>query len=81
MVSSFAESLRDHAEEVLPQVGAPTLVVRGEHDALVPLDWAQRVTRLLPEARLVAWPAAAHMVPCAAPEEFGGLVEDFLAEG
>ncbi|TDD08347.1 alpha/beta hydrolase [Saccharopolyspora terrae] len=78
VVTSFAESIHDHVEDKLPRVGAPALVVRGEHDALVPQDWAQRVTRLLPEARLLVWPGAAHMVPFAAPEALGSAVEDFL---
>ncbi|MDI2029235.1 alpha/beta hydrolase [Saccharopolyspora sp. TS4A08] len=78
VMSSFAESIRDRVEDKLPAIDVPVLVVRGEHDALVPHGWARRVASSLPRGRLVTWPGAAHMVPYSAPREFGDLVEGFL---
>jgi|GEM_PF-302814 len=44
----------DHRLElVLPDVAAPTLVIRGEHDRLAPRAWAEQVARMLPQGRYV----------------------------
>jgi pimeloyl-ACP methyl ester carboxylesterase len=42
-------ALEDRIEDKLPGIVAPTLVVRGEHDPIVPQPWAEQVTRLLPK--------------------------------
>jgi 2-hydroxy-6-oxonona-2,4-dienedioate hydrolase len=61
--------LRDAIEDKLPRIRVPTLVVRGEHDPLVPQAWAEEVVRLLPDGRLVLIPGAAHTVVYFAPRE------------
>lgn len=38
-------------EDVLPRVPVPALVLRGEHDRVVPAVWARRVAALLPRGR------------------------------
>lgn len=76
---AFRAALADSIEAALPQVQAPTLVLRGEHDRMVPQAWAEEATRLLPDGRLLVWPATGHMIPFAAPEEFAGTVEQFTA--
>ena len=73
-------ALADPIEEKLPLVAAPTLVVRGSHDAIVPQRWAEEVTRLLPDARLVVVPGAAHAVNYNSPRELVRLVQAFVAE-
>lgn len=79
VLGAFAEALRDRIEEKLPYVSAPTLVVRGSHDRLVPQERAEEVTRLLPYGRLAVVRGAGHMVPHRRPEELARLVGDFLA--
>ena len=53
--------LDDRIEDKLPHVQAPTLVVRGDRDRLVPPRWADEVVRLLPHGRPATVPGYAHM--------------------
>lgn len=78
VIGTFVETLRDRIEDKLPHVPMPTLVVRGAHDRLVPQEWAEEVTRLLPAGRLAVVPKAGHMVPYRRPQELAELVTDFL---
>jgi pimeloyl-ACP methyl ester carboxylesterase len=78
VVATFREALADRVEDKLPYVAAPTLVVRGDHDRLVPQAWAEEVTRLLPRGRLAVVPGAGHMVPFRSPSAVAHLVDDFL---
>ncbi len=80
VLSAFSESLTDRLDDRLPHVDVPALVVRGEHDALVPQSWAEEVTRLLPHGRLVVFPGTAHMVPFAEPGRCGRAVDRFVSE-
>lgn len=80
VVKTFVECLDDRVEDRLPHVAAPTLVVRGERDAMVPRPWAEEVTRLLPRARLVTRAGLGHMVPFADPAGFAALVGRFVTE-
>ncbi|MBM7503052.1 alpha/beta fold hydrolase [Agromyces aurantiacus] len=47
------QMLAHRIELVLPDVAAPTLVVRGEHDRLAPRPWAEEVALILPHGRYV----------------------------
>jgi pimeloyl-ACP methyl ester carboxylesterase len=77
-VRTFRYMLQDRIEEKLPLVRVPALVVRGSRDALVPQRWAEQVSRLLPMARLVVIPGAAHTVNYNAPLELARIVRPFL---
>jgi 2-hydroxy-6-oxonona-2,4-dienedioate hydrolase len=71
--------LLDHRiEERLPSVQAPTLVVRGTRDPIVPQGWAREVTALLPRGRLIEIPGAAHTINLHAPLEFTRVLHPFL---
>jgi 2-hydroxy-6-oxonona-2,4-dienedioate hydrolase len=78
-VVTLRDMLRDRIEERLPQVQAPTLVVRGARDAIVSAAWAAEVARCLPDARLVTIPGAAHAVNFNAPLELTRVVREFLS--
>lgn len=80
VVSAFVESVNDRPQDKLPHVIVPALVIRGEHDTLVPQAWAEEVTRLLPYGRLVVWPGAAHMVPFSDPRGLAERVWRYLRE-
>ncbi|GAB4217493.1 MAG: alpha/beta hydrolase [Roseiflexaceae bacterium] len=77
-VGLIRQTLRDRIEQQLPHMAAPTLVVRGAHDPLVPQRWAQEVTRLLPHARLLTLPGAAHTPNYGAPQALVRAVRPFL---
>jgi pimeloyl-ACP methyl ester carboxylesterase len=65
----------------LRRVSAPTLVVFGEQDALVPARYADDFVRLLPDAAKVIVPGAGHMVPIERPDEVLASIEGFLGVG
>lgn len=65
--------LRFRIEDVLPRIGARTLVLSGEEDRLVPLSWTQEVTRLLPRGTSWRIPGAAHSVMHRNAEEVARL--------
>jgi 2-hydroxy-6-oxonona-2,4-dienedioate hydrolase len=72
-------SVVDDAIEVhAPNVAAPTLVVRGEHDPLVPQAWAEELTALLPDGRLEVVAGAPHAVNYTAADQLAALTLDFL---
>lgn len=71
-------ALHDPIEAKLPLVEVPTLVIRGEHDAVVTLAWVKRVTQLLPHARLTVIKGASHAVNFSAPNKLARVVLPFV---
>lgn len=61
------------------RVRAPTLLVWGEADGIVPPSYGPEFQRRLPGSRLEVIPRAAHMVMWEQPEPFLQVVEPFLA--
>jgi 2-hydroxy-6-oxonona-2,4-dienedioate hydrolase len=78
---TFRHALRDPVEEKLPRVQAPTLVVRGARDRIVPQYWAEEAARLLPRGRLVVIPGGPHVVNYTTPGRFVRVVRAFLEGG
>lgn len=62
---------------LLPQVRAPTLLLHGRRDVLVPAWRSQRAARRLPCARLVLLPCG-HWLPRERREDFERLVSEWL---
>lgn len=67
----------DRIEDRLQHVQAPTLVVRGEHDPLVPQQWAERARDLLPRGQLVVVPGV-HIMNLTQPKVLVAVVAPFL---
>ena len=63
---------------LLPQVHAPTLLVWGTHDRLLPLRWGRAIASRLPAARLEPIPGAGHCAHEEQPERFQALLSAFL---
>jgi pimeloyl-ACP methyl ester carboxylesterase len=63
----------------LYRIGAPTLVVFGEQDALVPARYADDFVAGIPDARKMVVPGAGHMVPIERPDEVLAALDEFLA--
>ena len=80
LLATARAALADRIEERLPLVEQPVLVVRGDRDPFVGAEWAERVARLLPDARLAVVPGAPHAVHYARPDLVAGLVHEFLVE-
>jgi pimeloyl-ACP methyl ester carboxylesterase len=62
------------------RVRAPTLLVWGDEDRVVPLSDGKRLSRSIPGARLRVVPACGHTPFVERPEEFLRQVEPFLSE-
>jgi 2-hydroxy-6-oxonona-2,4-dienedioate hydrolase len=71
-------AMEDRIEDKLPRIAAPTLVVRGEKDALVPQEWAEEVVRRLPRGELRVLPGLGHTINYTAPREFVAALRPFL---
>jgi pimeloyl-ACP methyl ester carboxylesterase len=72
--------LADDVQTVLSGIAAPTLLVWGERDLLVPLALGQALHRAIQGSRLVVVPGAGHNVMFECPDQFNQFVLDFLAE-
>lgn len=60
---------RPDARPLLPGISVPALVVRGEEDAVVPLEEAKTVAGALPHGELVRLAGTGHLPPLEWPEE------------
>ena len=58
---------------------APTLVVRGSRDTIVPEGWAREVAALLPRGRYAEVPGGPHCVNYTTPGRFTRRAMAFLA--
>jgi pimeloyl-ACP methyl ester carboxylesterase len=63
----------------LPEVAAPTLLIWGAEDVLVPLGHALEMRRTIPRSRLIVLPGAGHVPMYDRPEEFNRVLLSFLA--
>ncbi|MCW2754299.1 MAG: putative oxidoreductase [Marmoricola sp.] len=66
------------AAEVLPEFERPVLLAWGAEDRFFPMSLAERLAAILPDARIVAVPDAATLVPVDQPEVLVGLVAEFI---
>ena len=62
----------------LEHVGVPALLAAGEHDLPDFKRAAQELADALPLGRLVSIPGAGHLAPLETPDEFRGLLQEFL---
>jgi pimeloyl-ACP methyl ester carboxylesterase len=62
----------------LYRLRAPTLLVWGDSDRLVPLPYAERWRALVPHAELVRVGEAGHMAPVERPDEVAAAIEKLL---
>lgn len=74
--ASAAADLRD----VLPQVAVPTLVIHGKEDRRSPLSVSEAFHAGIPNSRMAVVDGAGHLTNLEAPEEFNGLLREFLRE-
>jgi pimeloyl-ACP methyl ester carboxylesterase len=68
----------DRLEDKLPRISSPSLVLRGERDAIVPQRWAEEVARGLDAGRVEVIPGAGHAVNYSAADELMRRIRPFL---
>ncbi|MFG1843629.1 alpha/beta fold hydrolase [Micromonospora sp. NPDC049175] len=77
--ATVSHSVRNPIERDLVRVSAPTLVVTGGRDPVVPAPWRDEATRLVPDASLVVVPGVAHNVVTTAPTQVADACRRLLA--
>ena len=78
MLEATVQLLQADWNRKLPLIRAPTLVIWGEHDRVCPPVIGRRISELVPDARLVIIPGAAHNPMWERPARFDREVLDFL---
>ncbi len=76
IVRQIGAVVRHETEKRLHEVRAPTLVVSGDADRLVPVENSRRIAELIPGARLVEFRGAGHAFPFEREDETIALVLD-----
>lgn len=79
MLAYFGDLFEVDISPLLPLVNAPTLVIAGGRDPIVPPAEAQQIAAAVPHAELKLFPAAGHLPNFEHYAEFSRLVEDWLA--
>ena len=80
VVGQVAASYFEHsADDVLPDVRVPTLIIAGDKDQLTPVTAAERMRDRIPGAELVVFPGHSHLVLVEKPGEVHAVIERFLA--
>jgi pimeloyl-ACP methyl ester carboxylesterase len=67
--------------ERLAAITAPTLIVWGQQDGLLPVEQCAQASGLLPHAQMRIFEHSAHIPMLEEPERFNALVRRFLADG
>jgi len=75
----YTAALGHDASDRLNALQAPTVVVHGTRDALIPFGDARRLARLIPGARLELIEGAGHLVFWEQPDRVAGIVREHLA--
>jgi pimeloyl-ACP methyl ester carboxylesterase len=63
----------------LADIGCPVLVVSGDADVDIAIEWCRVLDERIPDARLLVWEDVAHLLTLERPEEFARLVLEFTA--
>ena len=71
--------LKTDLSEHFGELAAPTLLIHGDCDRVVPVTWAQRAHEHLPDSELRVLRGCGHWPPRECPEEFNRAVANFLA--
>jgi pimeloyl-ACP methyl ester carboxylesterase/ketosteroid isomerase-like protein len=69
---------RTDVRDLLPRVKTPTLILTGQHDQAMPVEWAEETAELIPDANLRVLPDAAHHLPLEAPNTVTEHLTRFL---
>jgi pimeloyl-ACP methyl ester carboxylesterase len=70
--------VNEDLSEVLPKVGASTLLIWGTEDDAVPVAHARTMERLIPDAGLVLFEGGGHFAYLDEPDRFCHVVRHFL---
>ncbi|MGH7475216.1 MAG: alpha/beta fold hydrolase [Longimicrobiales bacterium] len=72
--------LRDDVRPLLPRIRQPTLLLWGEHDPLIPVEYAHEMARAIPDARVIVLEQSSHNPMADRPDVFARAVLEFLRD-
>lgn len=79
-VAMLEQAHRHTAEDLLPRIRVPTMVIAGALDDFVPLARLRAMAFAIPHARWEVIDEATHALPAEYPDEIAARLHDFLAE-
>jgi 3-oxoadipate enol-lactonase len=72
--------LKHNTNDRLPEIKAPTLIIVGEEDILIPIKYSKLLNQGIKGSRLVIMKGSGHVPSIEKPEEFNKIVLNFLRE-
>jgi pimeloyl-ACP methyl ester carboxylesterase len=75
----MVEIIRYNAEEVLPTISLPTMVVVGDHDLMTPLSQSEYITAHIKGSSITVLPGCGHMVMLERPDELNKAIVELAA--
>jgi pimeloyl-ACP methyl ester carboxylesterase len=84
LIESYKRQLRalmkrEGVSHRLAQITAPTLVIHGNADPLIPYENGQYLAEHIPDAKLSTYTGVGHLVPIEAADRFNREVMDFVS--
>jgi pimeloyl-ACP methyl ester carboxylesterase len=81
LIAATVTSYLEHdADDVLPSITVPTLIIAADKDQLTPVSVAERMQRTIPNSKLVVFRGHSHLVQVERPREVHSAIETFLRE-
>jgi pimeloyl-ACP methyl ester carboxylesterase len=79
LIGNLVAAYLEHtAEDVLPTIRVPTLIIAGDRDQLTPVAAAERMQRAIPGSELKVFPGHTHLVQVEQPAQVHAAIEAFL---
>jgi pimeloyl-ACP methyl ester carboxylesterase len=78
-VAMLSAAGQHSAEDLLPEISLPVLVIAGERDGFTPPERSRAMAAAIPGAELLEIPQASHTAPIERPNLVDNTVRDFLA--
>jgi 3-oxoadipate enol-lactonase len=79
-VAMLEQAHRHCADDLLPRIRVPTLVIAGARDEFVPLSRLRQMASAIPGAQWEVFADATHALPAEYPEDIGERIAAFLDE-
>lgn len=78
-VAMLSAAGQHSAEDLLPEIATPTLVIAGERDGFTPPERSRAMAAAIPGAELLEIPQASHTAPIERPHLVDNAVREFIA--
>jgi pimeloyl-ACP methyl ester carboxylesterase len=78
-VAMLSSAGQHSAEDLLPDITAPTLVIAGERDGFTPPERSRAMAEAIPGAELLEIPHASHTAPIERPNLVDATIREFIA--